>query len=80
MTEYIIEVDYDTFNDSFSQKRKEEIVRCRDCKHYVDASPRSTRYRIKGPRCLLFSDNKVVRVKPDGFCAWAERKEDGDDR
>lgn len=37
----------------------EEIVRCRDCKHYG-----------LGRRC----DWSCRFVKPDGFCAWGERK------
>ena len=38
MSEYIIEVEYDTFNGTFTQKRREEVVRCRDCKFYTPES------------------------------------------
>ena len=38
MSEYIIEVEYDTFNGTFTQMRHEEIVRCRDCKFYTPES------------------------------------------
>ena len=50
---------------------REEIVRCRDCKHY-DAA---------GPWCCepskVFIDEYGIEicanVRPDGFCAWGER-------
>lgn len=38
---------------------REEIVRCRDCKHYG-----------LGRRCGW----SKRFVTPDGFCAWAERR------
>ena len=49
-------------------KLREEIVRCRDCKHYHDS--------ING--CDEFGDewsDEYANVEPDGFCAWACRKE-----
>ena len=54
---------------------KEEVTRCRDCKHFT---PKGTH---------KFGDNKVnadyckyirsymLRVTPDGFCAWGERRD-----
>ena len=45
-----------------------EVVRCRDCRHY--------RERING--CVEFGDEsrgEYANVEPDGFCAWASRKE-----
>lgn len=61
MTERII------CNDNGGELR-EEIVRCSDCKccdeeHYVAWG------RVW--HCEQFGD-----VKPDGFCAWPERRED----
>ena len=46
------------------------IVRCRDCK----------RYHERGQLCDLFAIDEwnaqtFAMVKPDGFCAWGERKE-----
>ena len=41
---------------------REEIVRCRDCVHYEEYVGSCTRRRYH------FS------VKPDGFCAWGERR------
>lgn len=65
MSEYIIEVEYDTFNGTFTQKRREEIVRCRDCKHYTDDEMEY--YHYCGSWC--------EQVTPDGFCAWGERRD-----
>lgn len=45
----------------------EEIVRCRDCKHYHG--------EFKG--CDEFGDESrgvYAHVGPGGFCAWAERR------
>ena len=41
----------------------EEIVRCRDCEHYEDY----------GGCCMR--RYQPMAVTPDGFCAWAERRE-----
>lgn len=44
----------------------EEIVRCRDCKHYTDDEMEY--YHYCGQWC--------EQVAPDGFCAWGERRSD----
>ena len=50
----------------------EEIVRCRDCKHFeVDQSDHEYR---SGWWCKRWDTDMV---KPDGFCAWGERRDDG---
>ena len=66
MSEYIIEVEYDILNGTFTQKRHEEIVRCKDCKHYTDDEMEY--YHYCGSWC--------EQVTPDGFCAWGVRKVD----
>lgn len=58
--------------------QREEIVRCRDCKHYYEAE----NYHPNGNyvmRCCKYFDAYNDEVEPDGFCAWGERKEGGDD-
>ena len=68
MSEHIIEVEYDMFNGTFTQKRHEKIVRCRDCRHYTDDEMEY--YHYCGSWC--------EQVTPDGFCAWGERRADHD--
>ena len=53
-------------------KLQERIVRCRDCKDYraSDATCHSWQWH---------NWDAAIEVEPDGFCAWAERKESGDD-
>lgn len=69
MTEYITEVVYDTFHGTFTRNICEEIVRCRDCKWLrVDMSDHEYR---SGYWC----DMGRFDPKPDGFCAWGERRE-----
>jgi len=49
---------------------REEVVRCRDCKRFaVDQSDHEYR---SGWWCKRWDTDMV---KPDGFCAWGERKE-----
>lgn len=43
----------------------EEIVRCRDCKHYTDDEMEY--YHYCGSWC--------EQVTPDGYCAWGERRD-----
>ena len=65
MTEYIIKaadwaIDY---KGESLFKECQEIVRCRDCEHYEDY----------GGCCMR--RYQPMAVTPDGFCAWAERRE-----
>ena len=70
MSEHIIEVEYDTLNGTFTQMRHEEIVRCRDCKRFsLDNSDHDYR---SGWWCHRWDTDMV---KPDGFCAWGERRD-----
>ena len=68
MSEYVVEVEYDTLSGAFYHTRREEIVRCRDCEHYYDS--------ING--CAEFGDEsrgEFANVEPDGYCAWGERRD-----
>lgn len=42
-----------------------EIVRCRDCKEYIEFKDYAT--------CGYFGGD-YAEVKPDGFCAWGKRR------
>ena len=52
--------------------RRERVVRCRDCKHGMGG----------GNLCSMFAfplgDGHIIPadVEPDGFCAWAEPREE----
>ena len=39
-------------------------VRCRDCKHFGESY------------CYRLGEYREFMAKPDGFCAWGERRED----
>lgn len=88
MSEYIVEmpkepakVVWDGWNIriEWQYKQREEIVRCRDCKHM------HTVYSWLGmdvDECWLHADPETGalgknRTEPDGFCAWGERRTDG---
>lgn len=58
----------------------QEIVRCMDCKHMHTVRD-WTGYDVD--ECWLHADRESGalgknRTEPDGFCAWAERKEGGE--
>lgn len=56
---------------------REELARCRDCKHYrfKDRSHIFNDDRHNDSYCLRFVDGKRMEVEPDGFCAWGERRQ-----
>ena len=59
--------EYLKLRDVMHERRREEIVRCRDCKHYHG--------EFKG--CDEFGDEsrgEYAKVEPGGYCAWAERR------
>lgn len=62
MAEYIVYYSVEDTDELMPYKR-ERIVRCRDCKYYENGDDRT---------CEYFGADWV---KPDGFCAWGEHKE-----
>ena len=64
---------FDEEHEEGRVERREEIVRCRDCMYItVDQSEHDFREPV-------WCNFHRMDVKPDGFCAWGERK-DGDAR
>ena len=51
----------------------EEIVRCRDCRHYSEHEWIVT---TDVDDVCHFWHGKPTKVSPDGFCAWGERNDD----
>lgn len=52
----------------------EEIVRCRDCKHFT---PKGTHKFENGKVNADYCDyvrGWMLQITPDGYCAWAERR------
>lgn len=65
MTEYIMEPTIGDYG--FEYEKHEEVVRCRDCKHFMS-----------GDLCKLqdeWNEFHWLQVEPDGFCAWGERRD-----
>lgn len=63
--------------------RREEIVLCRDCKHFREERRDSSIGWVDGFVCVSeqWSTSSLMpnhKVEPDGFCKWAERREEGD--
>lgn len=49
----------------------EEIIRCRDCKHYLNSNEKC---ELIDTRLHFYETDKVWTA--DCFCAWAERRTD----
>lgn len=63
MPEYIMSFETDDSGKLINGKRKEEVVRCKECKHwYMDADT--------GMAC----EYTQLSQPHDGFCNFAERK------
>ncbi len=83
MSEYIIKVEcndemFDYANAQythfFGYPITEEIVRCRDCRHFT---PRGTHKFVDGKVNDDYCDyvrGWMLQITPDGFCKWGVRK------
>lgn len=71
MSEYIIDDDM-----IIAEAVREEIVRCRDCKHFT---PKGTHKfengKVNADFCT-YVRGWMLQITPDGFCAWACRKDE----
>ena len=57
-------------------KLHERIVRCRDCKHFT---PKGTHKFENGKVNADYCDyvrGWMLQITPDGFCSWAERRDE----
>ena len=70
MSEYIIERNYDIKNGTFSTVKREEIVRCRDCRYYASNMHECMRLDV-------WDDSLWFAVEPDDFCSSGEREVEG---
>lgn len=90
MSEYIVDLDSKhsiALRLAFVEEMRggdfvrEEIVRCRDCKHAHHYHPLD--WRTGKPHDTLeewycdwhSNPEGASEIEPDGFCAWGERKE-----
>jgi hypothetical protein len=77
--EHLGEFVYDTYEQEgpipvqLVGPAKERIVRCRDCKHYSEHE--WILVTDVSDVCHFFGGG--VKVEPDGFCKWGERRDDG---
>lgn len=64
MSEYIV----DTTDGILHARTTGELVRCKECGHCLTDG--EGRYVCASLRCT---------TTPDGYCAWGEKREDGND-
>ena len=79
MTEHIFREVHYGYTDGTALGRtlekQEEIVRCCDCEHY-DSERYGCWWFAHAERQSDYSwADEPSDVKPDGFCAWAERRQ-----
>lgn len=67
LQEQVDEMTLDKAADALAKFGYVKVVRCRDCRFSL----------AHGNGCGRNQD--IYDAEPDGFCAWAERKEGGDD-
>ena len=69
MSEYAKNIQ--TIEDMWKKRiARQEIVRCRDCKHY-DPNDEPSEVFPNSYWC----DRLTVYMPPNGFCSWGERRE-----
>ena len=52
----------------------EEIVRCRDCKHFTPQGAITFFDYSRNEDFCDYIRGYMLQIGPDGFCAWGERK------
>lgn len=88
MAEYVMEYDgwaegipvgeYLKVRDAMHARKREEVVRCRDCEYARHYHPfcMGKRSSIEEWYCQWHSNAEGASdIEPDGFCAWGKRKE-----
>ena len=67
---------YQAIMDVMVSRQREEIVRCRDCKHYcestVDEADDGETSWCEPSWCMYWEHEWL---RDDGFCAWGERRD-----
>ena len=63
--------DLDTYAWLTALPVREQVVRCKDCKHYREHE--CILITDVSDVCEFFSDG--VKVEPNGFCSWGERRD-----
>lgn len=53
----------------------QEIVRCKDCKHYISQGTYHFNGGVVNRDTCKVIRGFVVQIGPNGFCAWGERRE-----
>lgn len=65
--------------DTLAEYGYVKVVRCRDCKHlYIPQWDEILAAEYGAPPIVCERTGDMDDVEPDGFCAWAERKEGGE--
>ncbi len=67
MTEYLMEEAKD-MDGVYHYIKRARIVRCLNCKHYVEIQP---------PIPVRVCEKLGVKTFPDDFCSYGERRTDG---
>lgn len=74
MSEFIIECEYDFDDGWIPGEHREEIVRCRDCKHFTPKGTHKFENGKTNADYCTYVRGWMLQITPDGFCKWGELK------
>ena len=82
MSEYIVDFGDDGKADvrmamamQHGAQVRGEIVRCRDCRHFTPKGTHKFKNGETNADYCAYIRGWMLQITPDGYCAWAERKE-----
>ena len=81
MSEHVIETEMSNgklfipYQDKLMEAVREEIVRCRDCKHFTQKGTHKFDNGKTNADYCKFIRGWMLQITPDGFCAWGERRD-----
>lgn len=54
-----------------------KVVRCRDCKHFTPKGTHKFENGKTNADYCTYVRGWMLQITPDGFCAWASKREEG---
>lgn len=80
MSEYIVRMQSDMPYEIKAELNawyvnSEPIVRCRDCKHFTPKGTHKFENGKTNADYCTYVRGWLLQITPEGFCAWAERRE-----
>ena len=75
MTEYIYRRERVSDGVWSAENTGQDIVRCRDCRQFIPKGTHKFENGKVNVDYCTYVRGWMLQIKPDGFCAWGERKQ-----